>query len=69
MHYAEMVHFATQITVKALGEGKIVDSTTIFGISVNYQEKMSKVYKLVITSTLSSTNDARMYLFTKQERS
>ena len=41
-HYAEMVHFASQITVKALLNGSIINSTTIFGISVNYQEKRSK---------------------------
>ena len=45
---ANMVHFGTQITVKALKEGSIVDVCTIYGMAINYKERNARLMKLVM---------------------
>ena len=44
--YAYMIHIGSQMTVKALKEGKVVDLMVVYGLAVNYEKRSGSLYKL-----------------------
>jgi len=46
--YAYMIHIGSQITVKALKKGKVVDLMAVYGFTVNYEKRSSSLYKLSV---------------------
>ena len=45
---ANMVHFGSQITVKALKEGEVINHCITYGLGINYKEKEAIFMKLVM---------------------
>lgn len=43
---ANMVHFGTQITIKVLQEGQAIDLCVIYGLGIQYKDKMTRLLKL-----------------------
>ena len=52
---AYMLHIGSQITVKALKEGEIVDLMIVYGLAVNYEKKCGWLYKLTVNFRAVST--------------
>ena len=46
--YAYMLHIGSQMTVKALKEGEIVDLVVVYGLAVCYEDKSGWLYKLTV---------------------
>ena len=53
--YAYMMHIGSQMTVKALKEGEIVDLMIVYGLAVNYENKSGRLYKLTVNFVTPST--------------
>jgi len=53
--YAYMLHIGSQMTVKALKEGEIVDLVVVYGLAVCYEDKSGWLYKLTVNFGVPST--------------
>ena len=49
---ANMVHFGTQITVKALKRREVVDLCTIYGLAINYKERKANLLAWILLKLL-----------------
>ena len=56
MPFANMVHVAAQITVKALKKGEIVNQAIIYGLSIQYEEKKANYFKMMVDFVNVTTN-------------
>ena len=45
---ANMIHFGSQITVRALKEGEVIDQCITYGLGIDYQEKKARFMKLIM---------------------
>lgn len=46
--FANMIHFASQITVKALKEGELVDRSIVYGLSIKYKEGSCNYFRMTV---------------------
>ena len=46
-----MMHIGSQMTVKALKEGEIVDLMIVYDLAINYENKYGWLYKLSVNFT------------------
>lgn len=51
-----MLHFGSQITVKALKQGEIVDLIIIYRLGINYNKKVAGMHRLTIDFNLPQTS-------------
>ena len=53
--FAYMIHIGSQMTVKALKEGNVVDLMIVYGLAANYESKSGWLYKLTVNFSTSPT--------------
>ena len=53
--FANMIHIGSQLTVKALKQGEIVDIMIVYGLALNYDKRKGQLYKLKVDFNLPTT--------------
>ena len=53
--YANMIHIGSQMTVKALKSGEVIDLMIVYGLAVNYEKKTGNLYKLSVDFSATTT--------------
>ena len=50
-----MIHIGSQMTVKALKGGEVVDVMIVYGLAVNYEKRTGWLYRLIVDFSTPTT--------------